>query len=108
MGGDGTIGGGKSCKARFYVYDDFGPRKRAQKDYWCCDDDGVSYPFYITIDFPDGTWAYTQINEKDQWVRISWEQARPLRKAARQRIAGALPPAGAGGPGKLGKKGKAR
>ena len=68
MGGNGTIGGGKSCKARFFVTD---PKGR-QKDYWDCHDDDVDYPFNVTVDFPDGTSTTATIKDKKDQVRISW------------------------------------
>ena len=77
MGGNGTIGGGKSCKARFVVGEVVGKR-HIEKDHWSCDDDDMSYPFDITFKFTPGTTikpngeVVVTVNGKNDKVDISW------------------------------------
>ncbi len=68
MGGNGTIGGGKSFLLHVNTED---KTKKAKSAVEASDED-VTYPFTIYFTFPDGTKKDAVINSKQDQVTFNW------------------------------------
>ena len=68
MPGNGTIGGGSSCRLWCSTED----KQKKQKGAVESSDEDVTYPFTIHFTFPDGTTKDAPINSKNDQVKFQW------------------------------------
>ena len=78
MGGNGTIGGGKSLLVDIDIKD----KAQKTKGKWYLEDSDVEYPFLMTFDFPakanvNGKTVTLQVDSKTDKVVIDWKYIGP-------------------------------
>jgi hypothetical protein len=77
MGGNGTIGGGRSLKLDVDIEDN--ARPPVNKGKWLLEDSDVVYPFTLEFEFPRGTSIVNDkvtltINSNRDKVKVRWWQ----------------------------------
>ncbi len=68
MGGNGTLGGGRSLAAHFTVWD----KNRAQKDKWDCVDNDMNYPFDVILTLPSKDKITVTIRSEQDKITVDW------------------------------------